>query len=156
MNADLVARAFDAFRKDVESTPSMTLRAGNAVDEYRSPMPFDAVWDAIDDKYLERSSWGLSYLDPASWRHYLPHLMKHALEHLGQAGKAVDALLSSLRPPDREPPRLRSLTEDQEKIIVGFLEVLAFDSRSATQAFACQVMEEWWIPHALYREDRAQ
>ena len=151
MDADLIARAFDAFRTDVEAAPPMTLRAGNDVDDYRSPAPFDAALDAIDGAYLERFPWGLPHLDPASWRHYLPHLMRHALEHMAEGSHAVEAVLHSLRPPDREPPRLGSLTRAQEEIVAAFLEVLAFDPRSSTQALACQVLEEWWIPNAIYR-----
>jgi hypothetical protein len=36
------------------------------------------------------------------------------------------------------------------------LETLAFSDRSAYQAEACQVLEEWWIPNALYRTVRPE
>jgi hypothetical protein len=64
----------------------------------------------------------------------------------------VEGLLHSLRPPDREPPRLASLTVEQESVIVEFLEDLAFSEDSANQDFAQQVLEEWWLPDALYRK----
>jgi hypothetical protein len=64
----------------------------------------------------------------------------------------VDALLSSLRPPDRTPPRLASLTEEQEVVLREFLESLAFAGESNPyQDLAMQVLEEWWLPNALYR-----
>jgi hypothetical protein len=66
----------------------------------------------------------------------------------------IDSLLMSLRPPDREPPRLSSLTRTQEDLVVSFLEVLAFDDTSAWQLYAMQVLEEYWVPNALYRKPR--
>jgi len=64
---------------------------------------------------------------------------------------AIEGLLNSLRPPDRIPPRLGSLTKEQEDVIIAVLDQLAFSQDSAHQPFAMQVMEEWWIPRALYR-----
>jgi hypothetical protein len=60
-------------------------------------------------------------------------------------------LLSSLRPPEREPPRFAVLTKDQEELIGAFLDVLAFDEASVWHDLAMQVLEEYWIPGALYR-----
>ena len=66
----------------------------------------------------------------------------------------IDALLWSLRPPDRDPPRLASLTREQEEVVVAALDKLAFSGDSAYRSDAMQVMEEWWIPEALYRPAR--
>ena len=65
---------------------------------------------------------------------------------------APEGLLYSLRPPDRDPPRLASLTPEQKAAIVAFLEALAFDDNAAYyQADALQILEEWWLPNARYR-----
>ena len=64
----------------------------------------------------------------------------------------IEGLLWSLRPPDRDPPRLGSLSSEQEQVVVAFLDVLAFDDRSAYRDLAMQVLEECWVPGALYRE----
>jgi hypothetical protein len=151
MSSNLIERVFSAFAEDLRTVPPMSLRGGNAVDDYREATPFDVSLDAVTDEYLEKYFFGVAHLDPASWRHYLPHLIDLALRTLDRPGNATDALLMSLRPPDREPPRLSSLSAEQERVVVDFLEVMAFDPRSMSQAFACQVMEEWWIPGALYR-----
>ncbi|MBH0187702.1 MAG: hypothetical protein HP493_02280 [Nitrospira sp.] len=82
----------------------------------------------------------------------MPHLIEYVVRHVGQFTEVGDALLNNLRPPDREPPRLASLTPDQEKVVTAFLELLAFSESSAHRDFACQVLEEWWIPGALYRK----
>lgn len=59
--------------------------------------------------------------------------------------------MHSLRPPDRQPPRLASLNEKQEAVIAAFLLYLCFSGGSVNRDFACQVLEEWWLPDSLYR-----
>jgi hypothetical protein len=131
---DLGERARAAFEADVAAAPRMTLRGGAAVDSYDEPSGFDPRLDQTTDAYLEAYAyWALPHLDPISWRHYLP----------------------SLRPPDRDPPRLASLSAEQERVVVAVLDVLAFDARSVHRDFAMQVLEEYWVPGALYRNRAA-
>ena len=62
----------------------------------------------------------------------------------------IDGLLASLRPPDREPPRLASLSAGQEAVVVAVLDVLAFAGVAASRlrpAGAGGVLG----PNALYR-----
>lgn len=154
MHREIVERAFAAFHADAAAVPPMTLRGGAAVDRYDVPPNYEPDTDRPTDAYLEAYAyWGLVYLDPASWRHYLPCLIDYALRHVGEPGSLVtEGLLSSLRPPDREPPRLASISPAQEAVVVAFLDVLAFDEGSAYRDFAMQVLEEYWTPNALYRQ----
>jgi hypothetical protein len=156
MHADIIQRAFEVFQADAAAAPPMTLRGGCAADEYAEPQAFDPALDEPTDAYLERYAfWGLAYLDAASWRHYLPRLIDYALRHIDSNAPgtmAIDGLLCSLRPPDRQPPRLGSLSAEQEAVIVAFLDALAFDENSAHQGLAMQVLEEYWLPDALYRQ----
>jgi hypothetical protein len=153
LRSDISRRAGEAFHADALAPPQMTLRGGYAEDSYDFAPPLDPVLDEPTDKYIETYTfWGLAYLDPASWRHYLPRLIDYTFRHMDDPAMAVEGLLFSLRPPDREPPRLASLTPDQEAVIVAFLEEVAFSEDSANRDFAMQVMEEWWIPDALYRK----
>lgn len=147
----LVAEIFAAFASEVETTPSVTLRGGNQLDDYEQPSPFDPSIDSITDAYLETYPGGLGYLDVASWKHYLPHLVEYAIRHKGDGDLVTDSLLNSLRPPDHVPPRLASLSAEQEALLTRFLELLAFDDQSPHQEFACQVLDEWWLPNARYR-----
>jgi len=151
-------RAFDAFKADVEAVPPITLRGGDALDSYDEPPPYDAAIDEPTDDYLETFAFnGLNFLDPPSWRHYLPRLIDYALRNIASNAPgtmAIDGLLWSLRPPDRDPPRLASLTRDQEEVVVAALDQLAFSDDSVYRKDAMQVMEEWWIPGALYRQPR--
>jgi hypothetical protein len=149
----IIRRAREAFQADMQSAPRMTLRGGYAEDSYEVAPPPDPELDRLSDDYLETYTfWGLAYLDPASWRHYLPHLIDYSFRHMDDLKMAVEGMLHSLRPPDREPPRLASLSAEQEAVIVAFLEEVAFGADSANQEFAMQVMEEWWIPDALFRK----
>jgi hypothetical protein len=149
----LAARARAAFASDAASAPPVTLRGGDALDSYATAPPFEAEVDVPGDTYLERyAPCGLAHLDAASLRHYLPRLIDYALAHLDDPGSGVtDALLWSLRPPDREPPRLGSLSAEQEAVVVALLDVLAFDPRSVCPDLAMQALEEYWAPGALYR-----
>ena len=151
---DLAARAHAVFAADAATPPALTLRGGNAVDSYDLPPAPDPTLDAPDEAYLERYAfWALPHLDAASWRHYLPRLIDYALRNLGEATPMViDGLLASLRPPDREPPRLASLSAEQEAVVVAVLDVLAFDERSLHRDLAMQVLEEYWVPNSLYRK----
>jgi hypothetical protein len=151
---ELIERANVAFRASAAAEPPTTLRGGAALDSYDTPPAHDPQLDQASDSYLEAYAyWGLPHLDAASWRHYLPLLIAYALRHLGEPGSMLtEALLWSLRPPDREPPRLGSLSAEQEAVIVAVLDVLAFDARSVDRELAMQVLEEYWLPDALYRK----
>ncbi len=145
--------AFEAFRADAETVPPLTLRGGNAVDSYDDAEPFDPACDDPTDAYIEGFAfWGLGYLDAQSWRHYLPRLISYAFRRPDDPAMAVEALIRSLRPPDRYPPRLATLTAEQEAVVVAFLESLALgDSTSHVQDDARQALEEWWLPGARHR-----
>lgn len=152
MRSEIVRRANEVFHVDALAAPQMTLRGGYAEDSYDFVPPPDPLLDELTDSYLETYTfWGLAYLDPASWRHYLPYLIDYTFRHLDDPKMVVEGLLHNLRPPDRHPPRLASLTAEQEAVIVTFLENVAFSEDSANRDFAKQVLEEWWIPDALYR-----
>jgi len=131
----------------------LTLRGGNAVDSYDTAEPFDPAQDAPIDGYLEGFAfWGLGYLDARSWRHYLPRLIGYAFRRPDDPAMVVEALVRSLRPPDRYPPRLATLTADQEAVIVAFLETLALgDDFAHVRDDARQALEEWWLPGARHR-----
>lgn len=133
--------------------PAMSLRAGSAVDGYETPPPFDAALDAVTADYLEHYFWGLPHLDAVSWRYYLPILLGHALANLGNPkSMAVDALLASLRPPDRSPPRFALLSEAQTQMVCSVLEALAFQEDSAWKDPAILALEEYWAPGATYHD----
>lgn len=155
MTTDIIARAYAAFQADLNATPALTLRGGNAVDSYAEPPAYDAALDAPTDAYLAQYTfWGLGYLDAASWRHYLPRLIDYSIRHLAnRETMAIDGLMWSLRPPDRIPPRLATLSAEQEAVIVEFLELLAFNEQaSGYHDFAMQILDEWWLPNARYRK----
>lgn len=151
--SELVERAYAAFRADAASPPPLTLRGGNAVDGYDRPQPFDEAIDEPTDAYLEGFAfWGLAYLDARSWRHYLPRLIEYSLHHPSDPAMVREALVRSLRPPDRYPPRLATLTDEQEAVAREFLESIALGSVDPDlQEEAQQALEEWWLPNPRAR-----
>lgn len=138
------------------NVPPMTLRRGNAIDNGESAIPFEAELDQPTTEYIDRYHWGIPHLDSVSWCYYLPALLDHAVRNIAN-GKStgVGTFLFSLRPPDRDPPRLGSLSKEQEAAIVSLLDKLAFDKGSAWKDEARQALEEYWAPGAIYRETRA-
>lgn len=151
MAQDLIARLEAAFAADRTITPATTLRSGDFLGSYCTTIPFDLEMDVVSADYLTKYCGGVIFLDAASWRHYLPALGSFALRSLNSSSPVVEALIASLRPPDRDPPRLASLDSIQEALMRELLETLAFRAESVYQAEACQALEEWWIDGALYR-----
>jgi len=151
---ELVRKAREAFRDDLAVPPALSLRGANAVDSYELPEPFDASTDEPTDEYLEGYAfWAMPYLDARSWRHYLPRLIEYALAHPDDPAMVVESTVRSLRPPDRVPARLTTLTPAQEEVIVEFLERLALDGREkASCDDARAALEEWWLPGAYLRD----
>lgn len=141
---DIIRRSFAAFSSETAKVPPLTLRGGNTVDSYKEPEPYDQAHDEIRDVYLEAFTfWGLSYLDAQSWRHYLPWLMKYVFHHPTDETMVTQALIRTLLPPDHYPPRLTTLSPEQEAVLVEFLEEIALTGEgSSDQADAQQALKE--------------
>lgn len=149
----LVCGAFPA----VPPVNLMTLEAGNDVDSYRAPKPdmpgyrTHRSWLEIEDAYLSKFFCGFIYLDPSSWKFYLPRFITFALDHMNDGSSLViDSCLAALRPPDREPPQLGSLTTEQVEVVKRALTMLAFDENSSHRDMAFQVLEEGWVENPMY------
>ena len=152
---ELVRKARDAFRDDLAAPPALSLRGANAVDSYEVPDPFDPAADEPTDAYLEGNAyWAMPYLDAHSWRHYLPRLIEYAVAHPDDPAMVVEGTVRSLRPPDRVPARLTTLTAAQEAVIVELLEWLALgDGERAASEDARAALEEWWLPDGFLRDE---
>lgn len=148
---DLCKMLLDSFADDIAVDPEVTLRGGNHMDDHSAPPPYDPVTDKISDEYMESFHWGVAYLDPASWRHYLPQLADYVVRHFNRGTLVGEATIASLCAPDHDPPRLATLTPRQEQAVTEFLEFLAFTDGSAHQVSACCAIDEWWSPDAIYR-----
>jgi len=151
---EIVQLVRDAFAADVEIKPLVTLRGGDCLDDHRAPSAFDPDLDAASDEYLESFHWGVGYLDAASWRHYLPTLTDYVVRNFNKGTLVGEALVTSLCAPDRDPPRLATLTHPQEEAVTHLLEFLALTDGSGHQESACRAIDEWWSPDALYRPGR--
>lgn len=157
-HSELLRKARQAFHAELAEPPALTLRGASAVDGYDQPAPFHSVDDEPSDAYLERFTfWAMPYLDARSWRHYLPRFIEYALAHPDDPAMVVESAVRSLRPPDRVPSRLTTLSSDQEAVVTTFLEVLALgDDAGAPADDARTALEEWWLPGASLRADRGR
>jgi hypothetical protein len=151
----ILAEVSSAFTGAMSQPPRTSLRAGEALDDYKDPPAFDPVADEPTDAYLERYAWGIGYLEAASLHHYLPRLIEYTLEHVRSGSTVGEFMIAALRPPDREPPRLASFSPAQEHALVSVLDFLAFTDGSAHRESAQTALEEWWAPGALYRGQNA-
>jgi hypothetical protein len=149
--APIVTEANAASSREIADSPPVSLRAGNAADNYEIQPTYSHTEDRLSDAYLEMHYWGIAHLDAMSFRHYIPALIDYGLRHLEQGSNVVDTFLFNLRPPDRDPPRLGSLSPAQETVIVKFLDAMAFIATSMFKEDAMLALEEWWAPGALYR-----
>ena len=153
----IIDRAFAAFATDVATPPPLSLRGGYDIDSYKRPEPFDAAKDEATAEYIEQHAfWGLGYLDAQSWRHYLPILIQYSLLNPDDPRMVTETLVRSLRPPDRYPPRLRSLTPEQAQLVAVFLDhlVTAHPSEELRKE-AQQALDDWWGPHPHSRPSDA-
>jgi hypothetical protein len=104
------------------------LRGRSEVDSYHTAAQFDATVDEPTAEYLEAYTyWGLIDLDGQSWRYSVPHIMNYAARHPADPRMVVEALVRSLGPPDSSPPRLATLTAEQESVVTAFLEHVLID-----------------------------
>lgn len=132
--------------------PPMSLRGGNALDDYETAPAFDPVIDKVSSKYLEKYYLGITHLDSESWRFYLPHYLVHSIHNISDpSSTAVDFFFASLRPPDRDPPRFGALSKEEEAAVVAVLDQLAFSDESAWREQAMIALEEYWGAGATYR-----
>lgn len=154
----IVDRAFAAFASDAAGQPALSLRGGYDIDSYKRAEPFDATADRPTAEYIEQHAfWGLGYLDAQSWRHYLPRLVEYSLRNPDDPHMVTETLVRSLRPPDRYPPRLRTLTPDQAAVIAAFLEHLTGSHPSEElRKEAQQALDEWWGPSPHSRPTDAE
>src|SRR4026207_1502089 len=154
-HSELLRKARQAFHAELAEPPALTLRGANAVDGYDQPEPFDVVDDEPSDAYLERFTfWAMPYLDARSWRHYLPYFIEYALAHPDDPAMVVESAVRSLRPPDRVPTRLTTLSSEQEAVVASFLELLALgDDADGPAEDARAALDEWWLPGASLRPE---
>ena len=125
-------------------SPPLSLRGGNALDDYESPPPYDAAIDDPTGEYIEAFHYGIHFLDADSWLYYLPILLSYSPSQMRSGrSSAVDTFLFSLRPPD-DPPRFSRLSAEQKAAVVAVLEMLGFSTGSQYQNEALQALQEYW------------
>lgn len=149
----LIDKAYSEFHFRRNQVPNISLRSGRAIDSRREEIEFDSKLDVPTNEYLEKNYDGICFLDQESWKYYVPILIEFTIKnYVSSSSMVIDSFISSLRPPDRVPPRFGALNEKQEIIIIEFLDKLAFDEQSNWKKEAMLALEEYWAPGALYRD----
>ena len=83
---ELIERAFG---RESKTPPPMTLRAGNALDDYEDPPAFDPRIDVPTGENLETFHWGLPHPDSRSWRYYLSFFIEYAVHHIKESSNEI-------------------------------------------------------------------
>jgi hypothetical protein len=95
-----MAKSADDVIKEIEAAflgvpiGQLTLHEADLMDSYATDAELRAArerdperdWRDVPDASLKVCSYALSYLDPLSWRFYLPALMRYALRAAAEAG----------------------------------------------------------------------
>jgi len=147
------AKLVEAFG-NVGMPPAISLRGGNALDDYEEPPPFDPELDRPTDEYIERYYHGIHFLDADSWHHYLPVLLGYALGHPESESMALDTLLFSLDPRNGDYPVFPCLSSSQAAAVRGALEVLLEQADEFDRPeFALALERVWEIDDANDPDD---
>ena len=142
---EALSRRIEASFPPSDSPPRLSLRAGNALDDYATPPPFDPALDRPTGEYIEAFHFGIHHLDPESWRYYLPILLNYAISEMtSEVSQALDTFFFSLRSPDRDPPRFASLSPEQSATVEAVLEAVGFTEGSRYQEEALEALQEYW------------
>ena len=111
----------------------------------------DQNWEDIPDAHIEECSCALSYLDPKSWRYYIPRYMEWSLQHFKTNNSIVsDFTIYTLAPSD-DPTlaeysmeRYRWLTDEQSQVVYRFLHHMAQNGDFADDTVANASIDKYW------------
>jgi hypothetical protein len=146
----LIARIQRAFSSAPER-PSLSLRAGDALDDHLEPPGYDPVIDAPSFEYIDSYAAGIAFLDAASWNHYTPRLLVALVERLDDnRSTGLGNFLELLVPPHKNASRTGWMTPDEASVVVDVLDLLAFHPDSAWKEEATKSLEDYWAPRPNY------
>jgi len=136
---------------------TITLHAAELMDRYsateadrRSARDLDQErdWRDVPDASIRECPNALSFLDPVSWRFYLPAYIRYGLRHL--TASCVDAAIYSLDPAgirQHEPAteeRFRTLDSGQARAICAFLAFASQSGEWCDDTFAKEALDDYW------------
>jgi hypothetical protein len=129
------AEALDGYATDVER------RAARELDREQD-------WRDVPDTAIQECSVALSFLDPESWRFYLPAYIRYGLRHPG--GGAVDSAIYALNPAGiRQHERITeerfgTLNAGQVRAVCSFLLLASQNGDWCDDVVAKEALDGYW------------
>jgi hypothetical protein len=138
---------------------AITLHEAEVIDDYGTEvdrqdarlLDTEDDWREVPDTSIESCPDALSFVDPASWRFYLPAYMRFGLRHLGDGRNgAIDHAIYSLdkgQTPhlfDWKLERFRTLNPAQARAVQRFLAFAANNSDFCDSYVAQNALDAYW------------
>jgi hypothetical protein len=108
-------------------------------------------WEDIPDQHIEECIAALAFVDPESWRYYIPRYMEWSLRHFRTSDSIVSdftiyTFAGSNEPELREYSlqRYRLLTPHQSRAVYRFLRYMAAHGERADSHVANDAIREYW------------
>lgn len=159
---DTAEAIIDAIRAAFAGVPrgSITLHEAEVIDAYGSAeeqaearrRDTEASWDRVPDLDIEECTAALSYLDPESWRYYIPAYMIWTLRHFRVNCSIVsdftiytfDASERDLALREYMSKRYRMLDVAQSRAVCRFLRYMAANDDHADGTVANVALADFW------------
>jgi hypothetical protein len=141
----------------------ITLHEAEVIDEYGSDeqraearqRDTDDCWERVPDDHIAECTTALCYLDPESWRYYIPAYMIWSLRHLRISNSCIiDATINAFVPSnvdvaldEHSMERYRLLSVEQSKAVCRFLRYMArYDAMSSdyVDPFISMALQKHW------------
>jgi hypothetical protein len=158
-----VVRAIEAAFAGVRRG-QITLHEAEAMDGYASAAQRQQArardpeedWRHISGPSLDECPEALSFVDPESWRFYLPAFMRHGLRNLESSPLAVmDRVIYTLDPGSAPPSsvahahaRFRTLDRAQAEAVRRFLKLASENDDHCDAEVAKDALERYWAAAA--------
>ncbi|MFO0800167.1 MAG: DUF6714 family protein [Gemmataceae bacterium] len=139
---------------------STTLHEAEVIDEYGSDQERSAArlldvetsWDQVPDSFIEGCTTALCYLDPESWRFYIPAYMIWSLKNFRVSNSVVsDFTIYTFNPSGSDASgreyhmaRYRMLDEAQSRAVCLFLRYMLANEDRADGSAANLALTEYW------------
>ena len=139
---------------------SVTLHEAEIIDDYgtaaerlhaRARDP-EVNWPDVPDSSIQECPAALSFVDPVSWRFYLPAYMRFGLRHLREPrNSAIDHAIYSLtgggpQLGEFQAERFQTLSEAQARAVRRFLAFASENGQYCDDSVAREALEAYWDP----------
>lgn len=147
----LIERAFDGVPRG-----QITLHEADLLDRYEFTVAEqeaarskdqESRWQDVPDEAIVDNADAMPFLDPASWRYYLPAFMSWSIRHIDEKdADPVDATIYTVAHTDTSYlDRYRTLSDDQVSAVARFLRFMMIHPVIAHSTVAAEALEFYWL-----------